>query len=77
MIYNDLYCDLPIDYADVSKHFSNVLLKELTLIYYRYPKRHDAVKACLDKASTFSLRDPNRAIWESCAESFRTGNLPK
>lgn len=75
MNYNDFYRDLPIDSGDLSMHFSVVLLKELRLIHYHYPDRHDAAKACLNKARTYGLGDQNRIIWEACAENFRKGRL--
>lgn len=75
MSCNDFYRDLPINFGAASKHFSDALVKELTLICYRYPNHHDAAKACLDKARTFALGDQNRIIWEACAENFRKGRV--
>ncbi len=75
MSCNDFYRDLPINFGAAPKHFLDDLMKELTWIYYRYPDRHDAAKACLDKARTFVLGDQNRIIWEACAENFRKGKL--
>lgn len=75
MICNDFYRDLPINSEAASKQFSDDLMKELTLIYCRYPDHHDAAKACLDKARTFALGDQDRIIWEACAENFRKGRV--
>jgi len=75
MSCNDFYRDLPINPGAASQYFSDVLLKELTLIYYCHPDRHDAAKACLDRARTFALGDQNRIIWEACAENFRKGKV--
>lgn len=76
MSCNQFYNDLPISSAGAAQHYSEVLLKELSLIYSRYPERHDAAKACLKKARSFPLGNQNRIVWEACAENFRKGKVP-